>query len=39
MGGIRRYGRCGWLWWRQSGGTDPAIGYTINRNVSKTRTS
>ena len=38
-GGSRRWGRHAWLWWRHTGGTDPAIGFTIVRSVSKTRTS
>ena len=28
-----------WLWWRHTGGTDPAIGFTIIRSYSKTRIS
>ena len=28
-----------WPWWRHTGGTDPAIGFTIIRSVSKTRRS
>ena len=30
---------CTWLWWHHTGGTDPAIGFTIIHSVSKTRTS
>ena len=36
VGGTRRWERCSWLWWRHTGGTDPAIGATIIHNVSKT---
>ena len=38
VGGTRQCGKCAWLWWRPTGGTDSAIG-SIIRNVSKTRTS
>ena len=37
MGRTRQRGAC--LWWRPTGSTDPVIGSTIIRYVSKTRTS
>ena len=39
MGRTRRWCRCAWPLWRHTGGTDPAIGFTIIRSVLKTRTS